>query len=194
MIRFNRLSATLAALVMAAAVASPVAVFAADGSGVQISTNTESGQAQSEVELEKTEEVTPTYTVTVPAKIVLGKASTSLNYELKLNDNGDNVPTGKQVAVQIQSAGPATSLARTGNEFKVEGTEKSGWDSVTYQIYDSDRAANPHYYSVGEDLVVWNAGNHGIQQRVAKVKDYDSVKPDTYTGVINYTIELRDKQ
>lgn len=179
-----------AVMALTAAIALPLPVMA----DVEISGTKTTGDAQSEVVLEKTEAVTPVYTVSVPAKISLGKDSATLDYELDLNENGDVIPNGKEVAIQIQSAGPATSLATSGDTFKVEGTEDSSWADAEYQIYDSDAMANPHYYAIGEDLVVWGGGNHGIQQRKAKVLDYDSIEPDTYSGVINYNIIYRDAQ
>ena len=68
-------------------------------------------EAQQTVVLEKTEEVVPTYTVDVPAKVVLSKDAQDLSFSLNLENHDNFIPDGKKVSVVIESAGyPPTEL------------------------------------------------------------------------------------
>lgn len=59
-------------------------------------------------------------------------------------------------------------------------------------IYDSDAAANPTYFGIGDEVASWKGSNFGTVTRKAKVKNYYNIPAGNYKGVINYTISLED--
>ena len=143
-------------------------------------------EAQQTVVLEKTEEVVPTYTVDVPAKVVLSKDAQELSFSLNLENHDNFIPDGKKVSVVIESAGYPTEL----DKFAV-------WDSrnlqeASYEIYYSDAMAGGRY-EIGDEIVSWEGSNWGTQNRRIKALNYESIKPGNYSGVINYSISLTDK-
>lgn len=174
------------ALAMAAVISvTPSAVMAGS---VQVSTNATSGTAQSQVTLDKTEEVVPIYTVEVPSAITLGRESTAVPYTLTLQDDTSFIPDGKKVSVKISSAGYPTQLDR----FAVWNSRKL--IEEPYQLYSSDRAANPIVYNIGDEIASWDGSDWGTIERRAKlINNYDQVQPGSYSGVINYTISLEAK-
>ena len=143
-------------------------------------------EAQQTVVLEKTEEVVPTYTVDVPAKVVLSKDAQDLSFSLNLENHDNFIPDGKKVSVVIESAGYPTEL----DKFAV-------WDSrnlqeASYEIYYSDAMAGGRY-EIGDEIVSWEGSNWGTQNRRIRALNYESIEPGNYSGVINYSISLTDK-
>jgi hypothetical protein len=149
--------------------------------------NNSNAEFQQQVEYSKSEsEIVPAYTVTIPTTLTLAKESTALKYTLTLENDTAFVPSGKKVSVKIDSAGYPGTL----NKLAV-------WDSrnleeAEYVIYDSDAAAKPTYFGIGDEVASWNGSNFGTVTRKAKVKDYYNIPAGNYKGVINYTISLED--
>lgn len=151
-----------------------------------VSEATPDQDVQQKVVLEKTEEVVPTYTVDVPAEVILTKEAQNLSFSLNLENHENFIPDGKKVSVVIESAGYPTEL----DKFAV-------WDSrnlqeASYEIYYSDAMAGGRY-SIGDEIVSWEGSNWGTQNRRIKALNYESIKPGNYSGVINYSISLTDK-
>lgn len=174
-------------LVLATMAATSVPALAADTDAVtaKVNVNSTTATAQQKVVLEKEEAVVPSFTVSVPAKVTLGRDAQDLNFTLDFENDEAFIPDGKKVSVTINSAGYPTAL----NKFAV-------WDSknlqeASYEIYYSDRMAG-HRYNIGDEIVSWEGSNHGTQPRRIAVLNYDQVEPGTYNGVINYGIGLVD--
>lgn len=159
----------------------PVSAFAAE-----VSETTVQASTQQTVTLEKTEAVTPTFTVSVPATLNLGKDAQDMTFTLTQPDSNTFIPSGKKVSVAIDSAGYPSKLT----DFVL--WNKKSFTEAQYQVYDSDRAASPTIYKIGDEIVNWTGSNHGTQTRRAKVLNYDSIVPGTYEGVINYAISYTD--
>lgn len=175
-------------LVLATMAATSVPALAADTDvTAKVNVNSTTATAQQKVVLEKEEAVVPSFTVSVPAKVTLGRDAQNLTFTLDLESDTDFVPNGKKVSVTIASAGYSGGLGK----FAV-------WDSrnlqeASYDIYDSDRAVNGGtHYGIGDEIVSWKYGNYGTQTRRIAVLNYDQVEPGTYNGVINYGIGLVD--
>lgn len=156
-------------------------VMAAD-----VSETTPEQKVQQDVILEKTEEVTPTFTVDVPAEVVITKDAQNLSFSMNLENHENFIPDGKKVSVVIESAGYPTVY----DKFAV-------WDSrhlneASYEIYYSDAMAGGRY-GIGDEIVSWEGSNWGTQNRRIKALNYDSIEPGSYEGFINYTISLTDK-
>ena len=134
-----------------------------------VSEDTPEQETQQTVVLEKTEEVVPTYTVDVPAKVVLSKDAQDLSFSLNLENHDNFIPDGKKVSVVIESAGYPTEL----DKFAV-------WDSrnlqeASYEIYYSDAMAGGRY-EIGDEIVSWEGSNWGTQNRRIKALNYESIK------------------
>ena len=143
-------------------------------------------EVQQEIVLEKEEEVVPTYTVDVPATVILSKDAQNLSFSMNLENHENFIPDGKKVSVVIESAGYPTEL----NKF-------AGWDSrnlqeAPYEIYYSDAMAGGRY-EIGDEIVSWEGSNWGTQNRRIRALNYESIEPGNYSGVINYSISLTDK-
>ena len=143
-------------------------------------------EVQQEIVLEKEEEVVPTYTVVVPATVILSKDAQNLSFSMNLENHENFIPDGKKVSVVIESAGYPTEL----NKFAV-------WDSrnlqeASYEIYYSDAMAGGRY-EIGDEIVSWEGSNWGTQNRRIRALNYESIEPGNYSGVINYSISLTDK-
>ena len=65
-------------------------------------------EVQQEIVLEKEEEVVPTYTVDVPATVILSKDAQNLSFSMNLENHENFIPDGKKVSVVIESAGYPT--------------------------------------------------------------------------------------
>ena len=173
-------------LVLATMAATSVPALAADTNVTEkVNVNSTTASAQQKVVLNKTEAVVPSFTVSVPAQVTLGRDAQDLTFTLDLESDTDFIPDGKKVSVTIDSAGYSGGLGK----FAV-------WDSknlqeASYEIYYSDRMAG-HRYNIGDEIVSWEGSNHGTQPRRIAVLDYDNVEPGTYNGVINYGIGLVD--
>lgn len=172
----------------AMAIAPMTAMAAAPGSEGTVSQGASSSEAQSEVTLDKTEEIMPSFTVSVPATITLGRQQATLKYSMNLENHDNFIPDGKKVSVKITSAGYPTEY----NKFAV-------WDShnlreATYKITQSSSYENPHVYQIGEEVASWTGSDWGTQLLYASVDNYDSVAPGSYTGFINYSISLENAE
>lgn len=175
-------------LVLATMAATSVPALAADTNVTEkVNVNSTTATAQQKIVLEKEEAVVPSFTVSVPAQVTLGRDAQDLTFTLDLESDTDFVPSGKKVSVTIDSAGYSGGLGK----FAV-------WDSknlqeASYEIYYSDRMENGGtHYGIGDEIVSWEGSNHGTQPRRIAVLDYDQVEPGTYNGVINYGIGLVD--
>ena len=173
-------------LVLATMAATSVPALAADTNVTEkVNVNSTTATAQQKIVLEKEEAVVPSFTVSVPAQVTLGRDAQDLKFTLDLESDTDFIPDGKKVSVTIDSAGYSGGLGK----FAV-------WDSknlleASYEFYYSDRMAG-HRYNIGDEIVSWEGSNHGTQPRRIAVLDYDNVEPGTYNGVINYGIGLVD--
>lgn len=152
----------------------------------EVSEMTPEQDFQQDIILEKTEEVVPTYTVDVPAEVILTKDAQDLAFSMNLENHENFIPDGKKVSVVIESAGYPTEL----DKFAV-------WDSrnlqeASYEIYYSDRMEGGRY-AIGDEIVSWEGSNWGTQIRRIKPLNYESIEPGSYKGVINYAISLTDK-
>lgn len=172
-------------LVLATMAATSVPALAADTNVTEkVNVNSTTATAQQKIVLEKEEAVVPSFTVSVPAQVTLGRDAQDLKFTLDLESDTDFIPDGKKVSVTIDSAGYSGGLGK----FAV-------WDSknlqeASYEIYASDRDAT--HYNIGDEIASWKYGNAGTYTRRIKVLNYDQVEPGTYNGVINYGIGLVD--
>lgn len=143
------------------------------------------GSASTKIELVK--EAAPAYTVTIPETLTLSEKSAELKFSMNL-DSHEAVPSGKRLAVTIEQAGNPSGLA--GMESFCLVSENH--DIAPFMLYYSDRVSQITPYEIGDEIVTWEAGNWGTQTRMAKMTDYDAVKPGTYEGSIVFGISMTD--
>lgn len=179
---------TTAIIAVAMSMTATTAVFAASSTDTPVvDENNSNAEFQQQVEYSKSEsEIVPAYTVSIPTTVTLGKDSTDLKYTLTLDNDTAFVPSGKKVSVKINSAGYPGTLN------KLAVWDSKNLEEAEYAIYDSDAAANPTYFGIGDEVASWNGSNFGTITRKAKVKDYYNIAAGNYKGVINYTISLED--
>ena len=181
----GKVSAIAGILVLALAAAPVPVLAAAPGDTASVSTDASTGEARTNLTLEKTEEVTPVYTVAVTANVSLSRDPQDLSFTMTNVSSPDSgAPMDKKVTVKIANAGYSGGLGK----FAV-------WDSTnlneaSYEIYESDASATITPYAIGDEIACWDYGNHGSMTRRIRVLNYDSVKPGTYSGHIDYAISL----
>ena len=178
-----------AALLATAAVMCVSATTSAFAAETIVEQNSPTSKVQQKITYTKTEaEIVPIFVVSVPDTVTLGKESQALDFSMNLEDHEDFIPEGKKVSVKISSAG------YSGNLKKLAVWDSKHLQEAEYLIYNSDRAANPTYYNIGDEIASWEGSNWGTIQRRIKLTDYYSVAAGTYNGVINYSVSLEDAE
>lgn len=168
------------AVAATAALAMGMTSFAADET-TDVPVDSENATAAASQTLTYDKQAAPAYTVTIPATVSLSAESQEIPFTMTLPEGVDTLK-GYKISV---------SIASTNNGENTFSLKSSTGDKANYEIYYSDAMAGGRY-AIGDEIVSWEPGNHGTQNRVIKALNTENLKPNSYIGSIEYSISMQE--